>query len=209
MGWYETRVFPWIIERIEGPEIRELRQACVGQARGDVLEIGLGTGKTLEHYPQINSLSAVEPNAGMMRQLEPRIAAAPFPVHLAQSRGESLPFPDSAFDSVVVSLVLCSVRDPAQVLAEARRVLRPGGRLHFFEHVASHDARVRKWQDRLNGLQRWIGCGCNLNRPAEKLIEEAGFAMAGVERRILRDMPIWPALFPMVCGVAETPGDTK
>jgi ubiquinone/menaquinone biosynthesis C-methylase UbiE len=206
---YSRYVFPWILERIEGPEIHELRRRCVSEAGGDVLEIGLGTGKTLPHYGRaVRSLTAVEPNVGMRRALESRIAAAGVPVQLVQAAGERLPFDDERFDCVVLSLVLCTVDDPQATLGEIRRVLKPGGRCTFFEHVASEDAKSRRWQNRLNWIQRIVGCGCNLNRDSERAMRDAGFRIESAERRISRDMPINPRLFPFVLGVAVKPLET-
>lgn len=206
MGFYERYVFPWIIEQIDGPEIQELRARCVAAARGDVLEIGLGTGKTVSHYgSSVRTLTAIEPNCGMRRRLDARLATAPLPVRLVQASGESLPFQDAQFDSVVVSLVLCSVQQPERVLAEIWRVLRPGGRFCYFEHVASDNPKHRRWQDRLNWLQRWIGCGCNLNRETESAICAAGFQIEDNERRVSKDMPIQPEWFPLVRGVGVRP----
>lgn len=206
MGLYSRYVFPWILERIEGPEIHELRRRCVSEAGGDVLEVGLGTGKTLPHYsPAVRSLTAVEPNVGMRRALERRIAAANVPVELVQAAGERLPFDDERFDCVVLSLVLCTVDDPQATLQEVGRVLKPGGRCAFFEHVASDQPKYRRWQNRLNWLQRIIGCGCNLNRDSERTMRDAGFQIESAERRISRDMPLNPHLFPFVLGVAVKP----
>lgn len=203
MGLYERYVFPWILERIDGPEIQRLRKECLVGVEGNVLEIGLGTGMMLPHYPAtIHSLTAVEPNVGMKRRLNERIAIAPFPVHLHEATGESLPFPDDRFDAVVVALVLCSVSDPARVLQEIRRVLRPGGTYHFLEHVISDNPAYVKWQHRLNGLQRLIGCGCNLNRPTGRYIAEAGFEISTLDRQVAREMPLAPDLFPFIAGIA-------
>lgn len=204
MGLYERFIFPWILEQIEGPEITSLRAQCVGGASGEVLEIGLGTGKTLPHYsPLVTSLTAIEPNPGMKSILERRIAETSFPVDVHIVTGESLPFDDRRFDSACVSLVLCSAQDPLQVVREIRRVLKPGGTFHFFEHVSSTDEGIRRWQNRLNGLQRWIGCGCHLNRPTSETIESAGMKIESLDRRISKEMPIAPSLFPLIVGTAR------
>jgi ubiquinone/menaquinone biosynthesis C-methylase UbiE len=204
MGIYERFIFPWILEQLDGPEITALRAQCIGEAAGDVLEIGLGTGKTLPHYsPKVISLTAVEPNLGMKSRLDRRIAEASFPVDVQIGTGESLPFEDQRFDSVCVSLVLCSARDPLQVVREIRRVLKPGGTFHFFEHVASTDEATRRWQNRLNGIQRWIGCGCHLNRPTSETIVSAGMKIESLDRRISKEMPIAPSLFPLIVGTAR------
>lgn len=204
MGWYERKVFPWILERIDGPEIQALRSRCVARAEGRVLEIGLGTGKTLPHYgPNVESLVALEPRIGMTPSLRERLSGASFPVEVVEAAGESIPFRDESFDAVVISMVLCSVDLPSQVLAEVSRVLRPGGRFHFLEHVASEKPSYLKWQHRLNGLQRIIGCGCNLNRRTVDEVQTAGLIIEEMERHVSKEMPFIPELFPLVVATAR------
>jgi ubiquinone/menaquinone biosynthesis C-methylase UbiE len=199
-------IFPWILERIDGPEIQAMRTQCVANAEGHVLEIGLGTGKTLPLYsPRVTSLAAIEPFLGINDTLRQRMNDVSFPIELRRAAGESIPFEQDRFDSVVVSLVLCSVRDSEQVLAEIHRVLKPGGRLLFFEHVASEEPGHRRWQERLNPLQRWVGCGCNLNRSTAETIQRAGFTIEQLDRRISREMPLLPNLFPLIVGSARKP----
>jgi ubiquinone/menaquinone biosynthesis C-methylase UbiE len=203
MGVYADVIFPWIFDTIEGPELGALREECARRAAGDVLEIGLGAGKTLPHYgPAVRSLTAIEPSAGMSRRAHERLKAVSFPTKLVPLAGESLPFEDASFDEAVVTLTLCSVADPDRVLAETHRVLRPGGRLHFLEHVASSEPRFRRLQNWLNPIERIIGCGCNLNRDTAAVIERAGFAFAEIERLISDAMPLYPPLFPLIRGIA-------
>ncbi|MGH7858128.1 MAG: class I SAM-dependent methyltransferase [Candidatus Binatia bacterium] len=205
MGLYGDVVFPWLLDHLEGPELRELRAATVKEAAGEVLEIGFGTGGNLPWYGEgVSSVTAVEPASGMNRRARRRIAGAPVPVKLVPGPGEALPFADASFDSVVMTITLCTVEDPVSVLAGARRVLRPGGRYCFFEHVASADPKVRTWQNRLNGISRVIGCGCNLNRDTEASIRTAGFRLERLEHVVSRAMPI-PKLYPLITGVAVKP----
>lgn len=171
---------------------------------GDVLEIGVGTGANLPYYPEhVRSLTAVEPSAGMRARAERRAKETGLNLRLTQHSGEQLPFEDARFDAVVITLVLCTVKDVSTVLREALRVLRSGGKLHFLEHVASPDPRVRKWQDRLNGIWKVVGCGCNLNRDTERAIRSAGFAVDKVDRRT--PCGGLGGLLPLIRGVANKP----
>jgi len=204
MGLYSDLIFPWLVDRVEGPEVYALRERCVRGAAGNVLEIGFGTGKTLPYYGDaVRSLTVVEPSKGMNRRVRKRIRESPLTVDLVPLPGERLPFADETFDCVVVAMTLCSVSDQKRVLAEMHRVLKPEGRYHFLEHVASTDPNVRRSQDRLNALSRFIGCGCNLNRETEQLIEESGFQIEEIERLVSKDMPVRPELYPVIRGVAR------
>jgi len=176
----------------------------VRTAAGNVLEIGFGTGKTLPYYGEaVRSLTVVEPSKGMNRRVKKRMRESPLAVELVALRGERLPFADATFDCVVVTMTLCSVTDQAKVLAEMHRLLKPQGRYHFLEHVASSDPKVRRTQNRLNAFSRFVGCGCNLNRETEKAIEASGFQIDEIERLVSKDMPLRPELYPVILGVAR------
>jgi ubiquinone/menaquinone biosynthesis C-methylase UbiE len=138
----------------------------------------------------------------MNRRLAERMKGISFPIELVPADGQRLDFANDSFDTVVVSLVLCTVPNPSDMLAEMFRVLRPGGQYLFFEHVASEDPKHRRWQDRLNPLQRLIGCGCNLNRETANLIEQAGFVIDREDRHITSEVPFNPELFPFISGRA-------
>jgi ubiquinone/menaquinone biosynthesis C-methylase UbiE len=180
MGLYSETIFPWLLDRALGhPNIMRRRQALVSQANGAVLEIGFGSGATLPFYDpaKVSSLTVVEPSDGMNRRAAALLAGSPVPIKSVPGAGEKLPFADARFDTVVCCLTLCSVRDVGQVLAEVKRVLKPGGRFLFMEHVLSDDPERQKWQQRLNPVQRVVGVGCNLNRPSAQLVRDAGFAL--------------------------------
>lgn len=185
MGLYARHVFPRLMERAIGSEeqLRERREA-LAPARGDVLEVGFGTGLNLSSYPPgVAAVTGVDPHRVLEKRVRRRIAEAPFPVwRVAADPGAGLPFPDAAFDTAVTTWTLCTIPEVAAALGEVRRVLRPDGRLLFLEHGRSESPRVARWQDRLTPVQRVVGCGCNLNRPIDHLIREAGFELERLDR---------------------------
>ena len=209
MGIYSERIFPWVLDKALGhPRIEARRAALVGQATGAVLEIGFGSGATLPFYDpaKVTSLTVVEPSEGMNRRAAARLAASPVPVTSVPGAGERLPFGDAAFDTVITCLTLCSVSDVPQVLAEIRRVLKPGGQFLFLEHVLSEDAGIRRWQQRLNPVQKVMGVGCNLNRDSAAMVRAAGFALPPVVQEIAPAFGAVARLTPLIAGAAVLPG---
>ena len=172
-------------------EIGRRRRSLVARLEGDVLEIGAGTGFSLEHYLKADRVVAVEPDRSMAARIPGKIRGAPAPVEVVDARAESLPFPDESFDAAVSVFVLCSVDDQPAALAELRRVLRPGGTLNLLEHVRGHGA-VARWQDRLNPLQRRLFGNCHLNRDTRAAVAAAGFDVAEVEETRI------PGSYPLV-----------
>ena len=150
------------------------RRQLLADARGRVIEVGAGTGLNLEHYPDgIAELVLVEPEPAMARKLEQRLRELGRAARIVEASAEALPYPDGSFDTVVCTLVLCSVDDPSRALTELRRVLRPDGSLLFLEHVRSQDPRTARLQDRINPVWRFISNGCNCNRSTLSVIEGA------------------------------------
>ncbi len=181
----------------------EQRVLALQGVTGDVLELGLGTGATLPHYPDsIRTITAIEPTGGMHKLAARRAANAGRKVELHRLAGEELPFEDSSFDAVVSILVLCTVSDVRAVLAEAYRVLRADGKLHFLEHVGSSDPGVRAWQRRLNSVHKVLACGCELVRDTERVIRSSRFTLEGLEHSTFRGMN---ALYPLIRGTALKP----
>lgn len=155
---------------------------------GDVLEIGPGAGPNLVYFAPTVRWVGVEPNPYMHPYLRQNAARQGRPVELRQGYAEELPIDDQSMDAVVSTLVLCSVRDQAQALAEVRRVLRPGGRFVFLEHVAAPpDSRLRRVQNLVRPLWQTVGDGCQLNRETWHAIQDAGFAHIQLEHF---DLPI-------------------
>jgi ubiquinone/menaquinone biosynthesis C-methylase UbiE len=183
--------------------LRQMRHDLLAQARGRVLELGAGTGLNLEHYPKgIESLALVEPDPHMTKQLREKLAQSgkAAEISVIEAPGEDLPFPDESFDTVVVTLVLCTVPDPAATLAEIKRVLKPDAQLLFLEHVRAHDPELAKWQDRLESPWRFLGDGCHCNRDTVSAISAAGFKLGDVERDELPKAP--PIVRPLAQGSA-------
>jgi ubiquinone/menaquinone biosynthesis C-methylase UbiE len=180
--------------------LAERRHDLLSKASGQVLEIGAGTGLNLPHYPDSVEIVFTEPEEPMARRLERKLAAAGRPGQVARAAAEALPFEDDRFDTVICTLVLCTVDDPTRALSEIARVLRPGGQLLFLEHVRSDSAGLARWQDRLSGVWRRIGHGCNCNRQTTSLIERSPLALQELEHGELPKAA--PIVRPLVVGRA-------
>jgi len=169
---------------------QRLRNEALQSARGEVLEIGLGTGLNLSQYPAgVSRLRAVDPAPLLPDRVAERAAKASFPVELSHTSAEQLPYESQSFDCVVSTWTLCTIPDATQALREVHRVLKPKGQLLFLEHGRSDDARTATWQDRLNPIQNVIGCGCNLNRRIDQLIREAGLRILQLDRFAMEGVP--------------------
>lgn len=169
-----------------------LRRALLRDLRGEILEIGAGTGLNFRHYPAaVTRLVTVDPNPGMSDKARRRAQRVPFPVEHIQVSAESLPLDSDQFDAVVATWTLCSIPDPETALREVRRVLRPGGTFHYIEHglAPDADASVQKWQHRLTPVQKIIADGCHLNRNIEAIIRDSGFEIRTQRTFYLRGSP--------------------
>lgn len=163
--------------------LREMRRALLSEAHGRTLEIGAGTGLNHDLYPEeVTKLVMTEPFGPMADQLRAKVAGAPRPIEVVQAPGESLPFPGSSFDTVALTLVLCTAPSPSAVLGEIDRVLRPGGHLLFLEHVRSPEPGLARWQDRLHKPWWVFGHGCNCNRDTLSAIERSPLEVERFER---------------------------
>jgi len=180
--------------------LRELRRRLLADAEGRVLEIGGGTGANLSLYgPRVESLTVTEPENAMLRRLDRKVREQAPLTKVLRARAEELPFRDDSFDTVVSTLVLCGVDDQELSLREVRRVLRPGGRFMFIEHVRSDEPKVARMQDRMNGVNRFV-VRCDCNRATLDTIEAEGFTVTKLERTELPKAP--PFARPLIVGVA-------
>ena len=202
------RLFAAVYDRLNGQAERtwlgSRRVGLVAQADGEVLEIGAGTGANLRHYRDVTRVVAAEPDPAMRARLARHLAGAMVPVEVSEAPAERLGFPDASFDTVVSTLVLCSVADPDAALAEVRRVLRPGGRLLVLEHVRGEGRRAR-WQDRVTPLWRRVGAGCHPNRDTQAAIVRAGFHLDHAERF---EPPRVPAIIRPFIEIVAHPNQT-
>ena len=178
--------------------LRDLRRDLLAGARGRVLELGAGTGLNLDLYPDsVADLTLTEPDPHMVKQLGKRVRESDREAEVLEVSAERLPFDDGSFDTVALTLVLCTVPDPAAALGEAKRVLEADGQLLFLEHVRSPDPGLAKWQDRLEKPWRFLGDGCHCNRDTVAAISAAGFELGPVER------PEFPKVIPIVEPMAK------
>lgn len=191
MSFYDDHVLPRILNVVmNGKEERKIRsRVCAGLA-GDVVEIGFGTGHNLPYLPSgVKRLRAVEPSQLAVRLARSRIAASPVAVEVAGLDGQRLPLADDTADSLLCTWSLCTIPDPVAAVAEMRRVLRPGGVLHFAEHGLAPDESVRKWQRRLNGMQQRVGGGCHLSRDIPAIIESAAMTITRLDTYYVKGQP--------------------
>jgi ubiquinone/menaquinone biosynthesis C-methylase UbiE len=162
---------------------RRQRDKVVPRARGEVLEIGFGSGLNLPHYDpaEVSRIWALEPHPGMRRLAASAVASSPIEIEFLDLPAEEIPLADGSVDTVLMTYTLCSIADPQAALAAMARVLKPGGQLLFCEHGASPDAAVRRWQARLNPLWKRLAGGCNLDREVPRLLVASGFSLDSLE----------------------------
>ena len=195
--------YDWFMSGSEKAGLTDRRREVLERASGRCLEVGTGTGLNLELWPEsIESLVLTEPDPHMAAKLRERVARSRRSVEVVEAPGERLPFEDSTFDSVAMTLVLCTAPDPAAVLREVERVLKSGGRLLFLEHVRAEDPKLARWQDRLHGPWYVFGYDCNCNRATLDTIEASPLEVEHVDHGA---MPKAPAIVrPMIWGTAQS-----
>ena len=205
MGFYGTQVLPRIVDKacgIQGNRHNRER-VCAGLA-GDVVEIGFGSGNNVGLYPAaVRRVVAVEPSDVAWKLAQRRVATSAVPIERVGLDAQRLPLADDTFDAAVSTWTLCTIPDAVAALRELRRVLKPGGRLHFIEHGLAPDPAVQHWQHRLNGIQRRLAGGCNLNRPIADLLTSGGFTIAEVEEFYDKGAPKFLAAESLGTAIAE------
>ena len=189
---YDAHVMPRLIRgACSMGQVMKRRSFVVPLAKGDVFELGCGGGINHEFYDTaaITSYAGIDPHDGLLDNARAAAAAKGWPADIRQGVGEAIPFADSSFDSVVCTFTLCSVQDPAQVLSETRRILRPGGVALFLEHGRAPDADVAKWQDRIEPFWKPLAGGCHLTRPIGSAFRGAGFEVEPLGQGYLPKTP--------------------
>ncbi|ALV33542.1 class I SAM-dependent methyltransferase [Streptomyces sp. CdTB01] len=182
-----ARIYPRINAFAEAHGSIEHRHELLDGVHGRVIEIGAGLGSNFGHYPaEVEQVVAIEPEPRLRALAEQAAAKATAPVEVRAGRAERLPADGDSFDVAVFSLVLCTITDVPGALAEARRVLKPGGELRFYEHVRSDNPRFRRLQRIINPLWRTLGGGCNVTRDTEHAIQDAGFTVKEIRRFVFR-----------------------
>lgn len=191
MGFYSEVIFPRFYDRLMDKSCwAKYRREQLSVASGEILEIGVGTGLNLPHYPTcVRRIVTADPNPGMNRKLQRRIDETGIDVDKRIISSESLPFDNDTFDCVVSTLTLCSIPDVRRAMAELFRVLKPGGRILFLEHGISPDARVASWQRRLNWLQRRFADGCTLTLDVPALLATQPFDAVQIENFYMEETP--------------------
>ncbi len=193
------------LKATEDAGLRETRREVLAGASGRTIDLGAGTGVNLELFPAaVTELVLAEPDEHMLRRLRVKLSQAGgewAAAEAVQAPAEKLPFADDSFDTAVFTLVLCTVPDPAAALTEAARVLRPGGKLLFVEHVRAEEPSLSRWQDRLERPWRFLADGCHCNRDTVAAIEASPFEIEKVEKGELPKAP--PLVRPLIRGQAS------
>jgi len=201
--WFAA-IYDRMMASAERSFMKGVREEIAGGASGRVLELGAGTGANFAYYgPGADEVFAIEPDPYMLERARQRASQAGRPIDLRQAPAEQIPFDDASFDTIVSTLVMCSVSDPLRALSEARRVLKPTGKLRLYDHVRYGHAFGAFWQDLATPAWSWFGAGCHPNRDIAALVREAGFQFEQLE--LTKPVPPLPPMIltrPHIKGIA-------
>ena len=192
MPFYRDYIYPHLVDVLgDPPPIHKVRQQIIPLAQGEVLEIGVGSGANFIHYDstKVSKLYALEPNLGMIRLAEKQQRRTKLNIEYLDLPGERIPLEDETVDTVVSTFTLCTIPGIVDAILGIARVLRPGGKLIFFELGFSPDPEVQRWQKRLEPIHRWLFQGLSLTRNIPSLIEQGGFQIRQVEMGYLAQFP--------------------
>jgi ubiquinone/menaquinone biosynthesis C-methylase UbiE len=191
MAVWREHVVPRFTDVMLGTnEVRGHRQEVITGLRGEVVEIGFGSGLNVPLYPaDVEMVYAIEPSEVGRKLAAKRVAASRVPIRFVGLDGQDLPLDGESVDAALSTFTLCTIPDVTRALDELRRVLRPGGRFHFLEHGLCPEPATARWQHRLNGLQQRFAGGCNLDRPIDQLVREAGFQIQELRNAWFRGPP--------------------
>lgn len=196
MGFYDDQILPRFINLVCSTKtVRPLRERACAGLNGRVVEVGFGSGLNIPYYPPaVTSVAAIEPADTGWKLASKRVSASPVPIERTGLDGQKLPLPDNSCDAALSTYTLCTIPDVTAALDELRRVLKPGGTLHFLDHGLAPDEKVRRLQHRLDPLQQRLFGGCHLTRPIADLVTEAGFTIADLDIFYEKGAPkIWGA----------------
>lgn len=192
MPFYKDQIYPYLVDMLgDPPPILNVRQQIIPQAQGQVLEIGAGSGANFRHYDpeKVTRLYALEPNPGMIRLAEEKRRKTELEIEYLELPGEHIPLGDGTMDTVVSTFTLCTIPGIVDAVREISRVLKPSGKLIFFELGLSPDIAVQRWQKRLEPVHRWLFQGLYLTRNIPALLAEAGFQLEEIEAGYLTPFP--------------------
>ena len=204
MGFYDDRIVPRIVKLACGTkDMHQHRERVCAGLNGEVVEIGFGSGLNVPFYPEaVQRVTAVEPSDVGWKLGEKAVASSSVPIVRAGLDGQSLPFEDDSFDSALSTWTLCTIPDGVAALKELRRVLKPGGTVHFVEHGLAPDEKVQVWQNRLNPLEQKFAGGCNFNRVIPQMVTDAGFTITELDQFYAKGGPKFAAAFSLGAATA-------
>jgi SAM-dependent methyltransferase len=192
MPFYRDRIYPQLVRTLGDPKpIREVRERIVPLAEGKVLELGVGPGVNFAHYDpaRVAHVYALEPNPGMVRLAERERRRSAVSISFIDLPGEKIPLESRSVDTVLSTFTLCTIPGVLEALRGVRRVLKPSGKLIFFEHGLSPEPKVRRWQKWSEPIPHWLFEGCHVTRDIPALIAQSGFRIGRIEKAYLASFP--------------------